>query len=264
MKNVNVTAAITLWSLWLPIITPTRDLLAQPGRSNSLAETSHSLPALQRLQAESEGTWSVVFNRETGSPRMLFGAKSKSFGTNSELAARAFVQEHRQLFFPGVADRQGAPSPELKLHAVKADMPGSAVVEFREAYDGVFVYGSSLILMVDSTRRVVHVASTTDPRVNVSIKPSRTFQQIDEIFKTAQANADIRVTNTAQNLVIYPGAPPRLCYQTFYKVGSAGEPWEYLLDANTGEILKGTRLVLDVNRKMQPRGVESDQRPRNR
>jgi hypothetical protein len=198
--------------------------------------------ALQALQARSDGTWRVTKNPATELPRMLAGAKSGSYGTNPVQAAQAFLAENTDLFLPGSLSKPAGEGILLHLASSRSFL-GKTVVEFREEYKGVPVYGATVTVMVDSTGRVVHVTSTADPRAIVSAEAARRFEDLDATLKASRTNQSLRLVAATNTLVILPGATPRLAYQAFYKVGASGEPWEYLIDAVTGQTLKTHRLV---------------------
>ena len=210
--------------------------------TNSTSMLSASGKAFQALQSRSDGTWKVSKNRDTGLPRMLMGAKSASYGTNAVDAAQHFLQENSDLFLPGNAGKPQDKCVMLRVSSTKS-LPGSTVVGFDEEYKGISVYGASVIVMVDSSGRVVHVTSTANPRAILPTTPAKTFQEVDSILRSAQTNQAVRLTAATNTLVILPGDTPRLAYQAFYKVGNSDEPWAYLLDAATGQTLKATRLV---------------------
>ena len=210
--------------------------VSRENAANSTSMLSASGKALQVLQSKSDGSWRVSKNRDTGLPRMLMGAKSASYGTNAVDAAQHFLQENSDLFLP--QDKRVM----LRVASTKS-LPGNTVVGFDEEYKGLSVYGASVIVMVDSSGRVVHVTSTADPRAIVPTTPAKTFQEVDSILRNSQTNQAIHLTAATNALVILPGDTPRLAYQAFYKVGKSDEPWAYLLDAATGQTLKATRLV---------------------
>jgi Zn-dependent metalloprotease len=178
---------------------------------------------------------------------MLMGAKSVSYGATPVEAAQAFLAENVGMFLPGSLGKTKDEKINLKVSSSKA-LPGSTVVEFGQEYQGIPVYGAFLVVMVDSYGRIVHVTSTTDPRVTFSTTPT-TFQQVDNAFRSTQASQSIPVTAISNTLVIFPGDIPRLAYQVLYNIGDPSEPWEYVLDAENGLILKSKRLVKDQGKK---------------
>jgi Zn-dependent metalloprotease len=174
---------------------------------------------------------------------MISGARSNAYGAKPEAAAQAFLQENIDLFLPGGADKAGPTGPEFKLVAVKSAMPGSPVVDFREEYQGLPVYAALITIMVDAEGCIRHVTSTADPRVTVSATPPRSFQSAHAAFLAGLPQPVEPFTAQESHLVIYPGPIPRLAYRVIYLKGEPAEPWEYLLSAETGEVLKSTRLV---------------------
>jgi Zn-dependent metalloprotease len=212
-----------------------------------------SKQALHKFQSKSEGSWIVSMNKETGIPRMLMGAKSCSYGATPIEAAEAFSDENVDVFLPGNSQKMKGEKIVLKVASSKT-LPGSTVVEFREEYKSIPVYGTSHIVMVDSSGRVVHVTSTVDPRVEVSTTPARTFQQIDAEFRNSRTNNNVTAVGNAL-VVIFPGETPRLAYQVFYDIGDPIEPWEYILDAETGKVLKAKRLVKDQKKRLDEAAV---------
>ena len=198
--------------------------------------------ALRALQSESDGTWRVLRNRSTGLPRMLMGAKSAPSGTNAVESARSFLDRHAEVFLPGNRAKTEDKRVTLKLSSSRSPA-GSAVVEFREEYRGLPVCGASVILMVDSRGRVVHVTSTADPRAIVPTTPEKTFQEVSSVLRKSLAAKTTRLAAINNSLAIVPGDTPRLVYRATYEVGKSDEPWEYLLDASTGETVKSTRLA---------------------
>jgi len=203
---------------------------------------SASDQALQTLQSKSDGAWKVLKNKDTGLPRMLMGAKSAVYGTNALQTAQNFLADFSDLFLPCNGEKPQNERAVLRVSSTRS-LPGSAVVEFHEEYKGITVYGASVIIMVDSTGRVVHVTSTADPRVTVPTNFAKTFPEIDLILKNSQTNKALRFTASTNALVVLPGDKPQLAYQAFYKVGDSDEPWAYLFDAVTGQTLKAIRLV---------------------
>ncbi len=256
-KTLAFTTAILAGLLYVKLASVASAQLAGPavaGNSNRVSA------ALQKLQSDSVGQWRMTAHKETGLPRMLYGAKSKPYGGKAEVAAQAFIQDNIGLFIPRDDTKKEAATdmPELKLSAVKSAMPGSPVVEFREEYKGIPVYGASVTMLVDAEGRVKHVASTADPRTQVATTPAKSFEEAHAAFLAALPEPKDKFIPQTNTLVIYPGQNPRLAYQAFYKVGDQGEPWEYVLDAETGDVLKATRLVLDSNENTPNRGTKGD------
>lgn len=217
---------------------------ANPADQARVAMVAASGKALQTLQSKSDGLWTVSTNRDTGLPRMLMGGRSPSYGTSAVEAAWAFIEDNSDVFLPGNRSKPPAERIALKLVSARA-LAGSAMVEFRAEYVAIPVEGAFLSTQVDPSGRVALVTSSVDPRMPASTKPAKTFNEVDSALRSVQAMKGVRVTPATNILVILPGSTPRLAYQAFYKVGASAEPWEYLLDADSGEVLKAVRLVAE-------------------
>ncbi|MDH4208457.1 MAG: PKD domain-containing protein, partial [Anaerolineae bacterium] len=206
--------------------------------------------------------WRVLWDRWTGMPRMIYGSRTSPRLGRADAVAAAFLAEHRPLFYLEHSPLQETTPSLVTFELVGSrDTPAGAVVTFQQTYRDLPVYDAAVRLLVNGEGRIAHIASSSAPDLEVSdiipaLEPSAVVSVVEDYVRPQ------RVTETVQapGLVIYPLGNGRLAYTIVCSIETQGEVWGFVVDAESGEILRATRLT--VNQNSADAAAESGQRTR--
>jgi len=207
------------------------------------------------FQSKEGRQWTVRWDTQTGCARLLRGGPSSPLVGTVPEAARAFVEQHAALF------GYGGPDAELRLIS-ETDTPIGRRVTFQQMHRRLPVYHAFIDLTVNEARRIVYVASTLAPGLELNITPTVTAAAAQQPIERAVGPNATVVLRMPPQLVVYP-RPPTLAYQVYCNIDPGAVPWEYLLDANTGQILRATRLVLDQKQNSSSTNTRDNGATRN-
>jgi Zn-dependent metalloprotease/subtilisin-like proprotein convertase family protein len=198
--------------------------------------------AWRNFENQAQGQWHIRRSAQ-GLPRMLSGARTKSYGGTPREATQNFAREHQPLFCPPPAGTPALPrtgSTGFMFEKIDDQMPGNAVVELRQTLDGIPVHGAALKLVVDPDGAITHITSTAVPVTDPPAAAQKSAADINTLLAASHTGA-FAIVSSEQ--VVWPGPPARWAYRIFGRQGTRHEPWEYVVDASTAKVLQATRLI---------------------
>jgi len=195
------------------------------------------------FKAENGQNWRARWDKETHLPISIsFGLTEPFPGTPAD-AGLAFVTMYKTLFALDGDDITIEPS-EARLMFSKGDRRRYRV-GFRLKYRGLKIYRSGISVHVDQDNRVYHVGSSAWPVEDLAIQPTMTAAQVKSELRKKVRNFR-RVTDEPE-LLVYPEGKGRLAYRlTLTVVGGMGPlqiPFEYVVDAHTGAVIRSIKLL---------------------
>jgi Zn-dependent metalloprotease len=143
-----------------------------------------------------------------------------------------FFEQNQQLF------RMEAPRKELVVRKIKDDNLGMRHIFFKQAYQGIEVYGGELIVHFSPTNRIKVVNGIYKHGIKISPDPSIQNQRAEEIaLSDLEINFGIGdVTDTRLMIYDHKGTY-HLIWKIMLKIKQPLGNWEYFVDAFSGDIL---------------------------
>jgi Zn-dependent metalloprotease len=238
---IETTWAVLLLALSLEPQTPVRPRGARTGADARVSawrqERKERIErAWNRLQDASHPRWKVFWNQETGLPGMVFGSETRSLPGPAEPIARAFLEEHPELF--GLDE----PDATLSFQCQRNEKEWRSV-HFQCRYKGVEVFGSAIMVMIDNTGRIRHITSSVHP-VAVELQPRLTPDEAVEFARSA-LNAEggpVAIQGTPRLVIVQEGEG-RLAYLASASAGPDQHPRQILIDGRTGSGIRSWSLV---------------------
>lgn len=174
----------------------------------------------------------------------MSGGRSPSYGGSALDAATAFVADHAALF--GIGAQAAGSGPGLTALREQA-LPNGTKVTFEQRVSGVPVLDATVGVIVCPDGRVAHVSSSAIelPAIDTQpiLSPADATQKASAFFETA---GKVRASGPSR-LLIVPSDPPRLAYEVSLAVTTdIEEPWDVVVDAIDGAILREHRLVMEA------------------
>ena len=178
-----------------------------------------------------------------GRPRAMFGLTARVGNGNAESSARTFLQRHASTL--GLADAAGTLTTQSTI-----TVPGGSHVRFTQNVNGIPVYGSDVVVSLNTRNEVTMLVNNSLATIQVppdaSLDQARALALAREHLKTgpvAIGNPD------AATLMIFPvpGGATRLTYRvTLTREEPAGD-WEVFVDAESGSILRARDMFVDLH-----------------
>jgi Zn-dependent metalloprotease len=169
-----------------------------------------------------------------GRPRAMFGLTARVGNGNAETSARAFLQRHASTL--GLNDAASTLTAQSTI-----TVPGGSHVRFAQRVNGIPVYGSDVVVSLNTRNEVTMLVNNSLANVqapaDAAVDQGRALRLAREHLKTgsvAVGNPD------AAALMIYPTSDgsTHLVYRvTLTREDPAGD-WEVFVDAESGSILR--------------------------
>ncbi len=188
---------------------------------------------------------SVTTYRESdkGIPFYVEGLLSneKARGNEVDIAIRFFENNKG-------AYRMAAPAEELKARKIDEDVLGMRHLRLDQQYQGVRVLGGNLIAHFNSSGQLKTVNGSYYHDIELNIIPAITGA---EAISTASANLKSFFGDGTPNdpeLVVFPWDEEYfLCWRLFLFSDSPMGRWEYLIDAENGDVIFSANRIMNDN-----------------
>ncbi len=209
-------------------------LLWLPHQSEVVPEPDPVVDAMHRLEGETKTAPDFYF--QNGLPRFV-RMKVPVEGEDSVSRARNFLNRYQDLY------QQNDPKLELHLRRVGGDQ--DEFVIFYQTYNGIEVYGSELVVMVDDENVTATVGGLLPAGVVLDTFPLLDAAQAVEIAKQAAGRENAFVVGAPTIMVYDPGillevpSEPHLVWRVAVGPGSSQI---YYVDAHQGDILLESEL----------------------
>ena len=234
------------------------------------ARTERARAKWAEFSARQGTKWAVRWDDRTGLPRTISAGKSKPRGGlasagKPEDAARAFLAENAELFglpqpapaakAPAAAANESAaatgtvapppPDQAMELRKVREiDISEGTSVTFQQYYRGIPIYKATCIVCTDADGAVWHVTSTMRPDIEVDVNTADAPKGVELWLKSPGNAANPPAVKGEPALVIFPDGLGKLAFRVSCTVGNKRDPWQYIIDARTGDVLEKTHLIM--------------------
>jgi hypothetical protein len=201
---------------------PTSASLSLP--ADTIVRTNPRDQGILSLQAEDLAA-ALVGNREY--------TKSLAGGQFGE-AAIAFITAYRLVF------KLIDPSHELSIKIVDKDDIGYKHIRLEQVFSGLPVLGGELIVHFDKGNHLYLVNGRYVPTpAGMNVQPTINSKDAQAVIAKALPNLEANRDGCKTRLVIFddPANKPHLAYQIIVSP-SVAEGWEFIVDAETGAILR--------------------------
>ena len=200
--------------------------------------------------AAQQSEWDLWINEANSTPIFMQakpsrGAAKRAAGVRSAELVMDFVEANAGLF------KLRQPRLELAMQRMGIDVQGREHVVFEQRYQGVPIWGASLIGHVSGDQGLFAVNGRYQPTPTIlqSVVPAVTAEQaIEGVFSvygeevqpfSEQMQQLLQYTGPHTELYIWsedPGSEPHLTWKVEMRPNSF-ERWRYFVDAQTGEVL---------------------------
>ena len=201
--------------------------------------------ALQRIKSNSETSIRARWHRNRGTIRSLYNLTLPASIGTLETSARQCLSDYCDLF--AMTD----PNIELRLTDIQSSLTGRHA-RFHQYYNGIEVYGAAISIHTNRSGGVRVIHSNYFPRINISTAASLSPERAISIAIAESGAFDLRKP-PGVNLVIFPNRDAgrigdytdayRLAYRVILHSRQPLAGWEYIIDANTGELLHQRSLL---------------------
>ena len=195
--------------------------------------------ALQQIKTDSETSVRVRWHRDRGTVRSIYNLTLPVPPGTLETSARQCLNDYCDLF--AMTD----PNIELRFKKIQNSLTGSHV-RFHQYYKGIEVYGAAISVHINNSGRIRVIHSNYFPKINISTAASLAPEGAINIAINASGAFDLRRPPQV-SLVVFSNPNTgqasdytdayRLAYRTVVHFGQPLSSWEYIIDANTGELL---------------------------
>ncbi len=191
-------------------------------------ETVHQ--AIEEFHNTRDESWIIRRHGISGVAAMISGGRTVSLGTSPEEAALSFVQSHRLLL--------GLRSQDHSVVVIRSESVkiGHRVV-LQQRVKGLSVFGGKIIIITDSSGRVLHVANSAWPVLALEDSEKGDVALAQRSVEARFSSQKIVVTEDPE-LVLYPTGDGRFAMVSFIEVGDPSVFWRVVTDARTGDILE--------------------------
>jgi len=187
---------------------------------------------------------------EKGTPRALFNLSVATTQHSPELAARSFLDAQKQ---------------KLQLNTVQTNLvaddvtnvPGGSHVRFHQTFNGLPVYGSDVVVSVNTRNEITMVINNAQADIEApataSFNSAKALGIAREYLKTSD-----RATGQEDAATLMVFADQQKVYHLAYRVTMTRETpagdWEVFVDANDGTILQSHDLFVDYEENQLANG----------
>jgi thermolysin len=197
--------------------------------------------ALSRLMSQPD--ISVLQDSRTGDVRYVAGRLAERVAPGQEMQATyRFLNEHREVY--GLTD----PETEIRSKRIDIEPNGMRHVRLYQTYQGVEVYGSSMIahFTADGTFQAINGSVFK----NLKTDPTPQLAASDAVAAAESDLAGFFGTGRPSDpqLVIFPWDDVQyLAWRLEIFSDTPMGRWEYFVDANTGEVIFKANRIMDVD-----------------
>lgn len=224
-------------------------LLAVPALSEQDNERDkrkeHIAEAWATFKQDHQDNWRARWHDSTFLPKMMIGGKAGPFPGTPDHAAESFIEAHKALF----ALEDDTASLELQR---TRKTPGGNQVVFQQRYRGVDIYRGLISVIVNEAGEVVAVTSSVWPVRNLDLNAALSVDAVSDVITSVAKSDPVNIVE-GPTLIIYPEDEGRLAYHAYVRVGAAAVPYEYVIDANSGAVIRSA-MLLKEHRRPGPRG----------
>lgn len=264
MRSTIVTIVLALLSLAAVSSAQEKEQIKQEPRAQKnkvlSGVTKEQQEAVSALALRAGGRISVSWDKENGTPTFFTGdipseaVGSKSAGAQQQAALR-FLEDNRIIF------KLDKPGEELILLQQQGDDLGMSHLKFNQAYKGIPVWASQLIVHFDKDGEIKCINGRYHPSFEISTIPSISKEKA---ISLAQARAKYESGQAQVELYVYPkDGIFRLAWRV--KLPSIAFPnMDILVDATDGRILRednGIRYQQQVQARSEKKGPQTDNLP---
>jgi hypothetical protein len=91
-------------------------------------------------------------DKHTGYPRMIYGSKTRKYGTGPAAAARSFIETHQTLF--------GLKPEDTEIVFVRErQTPMGTVITLRQVFSGIPVYKGMMDIVANEQGEIKHITT---------------------------------------------------------------------------------------------------------
>ncbi len=201
----------------------------------SFADSSHQ-KSFQSFRSTTGPSAKVKWNVQTGLPASLYNFRETMSAGGPEQGAREFLQSHQDLILNNENDMQ--------LHYVRTRQSRNmSHVDFQQYFNNVPVRHAIITVHLDSNQ-VTMVQSNYLPNLSGSATPGLTSDETWSVVKKELGSTIVldRSSVTSQLMIALQDKIPVLCWRiTVHAIMPFGG-WEFLINANSGEVVEKNRL----------------------
>ena len=200
--------------------------------------------ALHRIKSDSDTPARAKWHRDRGTIRSLYNLTLPAPIGTLEPSARQCLSDYCDLF--AMTD----PNIELRLTGIQSSLTGRHV-RFHQYHNGIEVYGAAISIHTNHSGQIRVIHSNYFPRINIGTAASLSPEPAISIA-IAESGAFNSRKPPGANLVVYPNRDAgqvdytdayHLAYRVTLHSGQPLASWEYIIDANTGELLHRRNLL---------------------
>jgi Zn-dependent metalloprotease len=169
-----------------------------------------------------------------------------SIAVNPQAKALYFIKQNKDLF------QLDDPGRCLKYEDQHTDNLGITHVRYTQQYQGVPVYGSSVVVDVNSDDEIITYNANYVPNLEIDVYPAvRSITAEETAFNDLGAD-DTEIFESTYLAIYAPeiwgdrDIEPRLAWFVSVESDTVSEAWIYIVDAEEGIVLKKIDMILDV------------------
>lgn len=197
--------------------------------------------SLQSFQSMAGSSARVKWNSQTGLPAILYNFRESTSAAGPEQGAREYLQLHQDLLLNNESDAQ--------LHYVRTRQSGNmSHVDFQQYFNNVPVRHAITTVHLNSNQ-VTMVQSNYLPNLSGSTAPVLTSEEAWSVVTKELGSTVILDAKpiVPQLMIVLQNKVPVLSWRIAVHVVMPFEGWEFLINANSGEVVEKNRLDRGVD-----------------
>jgi len=201
--------------------------------------------AMTAFNGKYDNKWSIRWNEMTATPYSFIKHRITKYRGTPEQIAKAFFNEEKVMF--GINNVE----TDLELTKTYYSERGGTRLTYTQKYKDIPVLYSGYLVAVLNDGSIYYVSGDYFPDVRVDEKPAVSSPQVIGIIENDLAGKGMKII---EEPVLYVNVVDRdtenMSYRLVYKAsaGTEGyrEAWEYIIDAQSSNIISKESLIVDV------------------